>query len=128
MTDATRCGDIQVWRGENDPPVEWRFLNVVLAEGAEPTPDQLFDLTGSELYLEIKRGSTIFVSRNTADDPDFFSFDIATAVATWTPTLPETRALPLGRIAQYLIERRIDGRQGKLVIGSVNVCEGPNSD
>jgi hypothetical protein len=122
-----RDEDQIIIEGENDPPIVWQFLKNDIADDAQPTPQDLFDLTGSTLYLTIYRGTTVIVDINTDDDAELVINTIDSTL-TWTPPLATTRALPRGRIAKYEVERRVGLSQGRLIAGSIVVLEGRNDD
>lgn len=127
---ANTDGDIEIVRGENDPPQVWQFLANEVADDADPVvPDDIFDLTGSVLFLTIYRLSTseVLIDLNTTDDAHL-ELDIVNGKLTWTPTLAETRLLPLGRLCGYEVERRIDTSQGLMATGGVVVIGGLTSD
>lgn len=121
-------GDVYLRRGINDPPQVWQFLQNDIPDDQEPTAEDVFDLTGSVLYLKIVHGRTTLVEKNSTDDADVMEIDIELGTLTWTPTLAETRSFPLGRLARYEIERRIGTRQGLIAWGSVIVTGGLNDD
>lgn len=122
-----RDEDQIITQGENDPPLQWQFLENDVPDDQDPLPADLFDLTGSTLYLTIYKGRTVLVDINTDDDPELV-MDASDATLTWTPPIATTRILPLGRIAKYEVERRIGNSQGRLVAGSIIVEEGRNDD
>lgn len=128
MPSDTGTGNIDIWRGENDPPVGWQFLLNDIADDATPQSGDLFDLTGSQLYLTIYYGDDGKIEKNTMDNPAVMIIDLAQATLTWKQTVDETRLLPLGSLAYYEIERRIADKQGNLASGKVNVRGGRNND
>lgn len=108
--------DLAMRRG-NNPPVTWRF------KGADGSA---FDLTGSVMVLAIVwSGGSI---EKFSDGDDGLAHDDDGGVLTFAPTLAETRLLPVGRVARYEIERRIDGTQVTLVEGWVEVEDGLPGD
>lgn len=129
MSDCSdNSADINIVQGGNDPPIAWQFLDEDIPDDQPPAPDEIFDLTGSTLYLTVYRGKKTFAEIDTAADPAELVMDTVQGKLTWTPPLETTRELPLGRIAQYEIERRIGTTQGQLISGFVVVKEGRNSD
>lgn len=119
--------DIIIIQGENDPPVIWQFLISDIPADQEPQAADLFDLTGSVAWLKITDKGVTLVEKNSDDDAELV-LDVATATVTWTPTLAETHALPLGRLARYGLERRVGATQGRLAAGYCNVTVDPNDD
>jgi hypothetical protein len=118
-----RDNDIELWVGVNDPQIAWQFLANDIPDDQEPTPDDLFDLTGSILYLKIDN----LPVKVTGIDADL-TIDIDTTRLIWRPPIADTRALPYGRIARWGVERRIAGGQGRLGSGYIIVRDWPNAD
>lgn len=122
-------GDITIWQGADGPYVQWQFFKNDIPDDQNPINDDLFDLTGSVLYLTIGRVGEVIISKNTTDNASAFSFDVSTAVLTWKPTLAETRLLGRGRVMKYEVERRIGGvQEGPFAHGYVEVDGGLNLD
>lgn len=109
--------NMPIWRGNNSP-VAWRFKN---ADGS------LFDLTGSRLILTIFWRGQRKITKDSSVDAAFV-VDLVTSIATWTPTVAETRSIPLGSLAEYELERWIGAEQKTLVAGNVMAQGGKNID
>ena len=124
---STKNGDITIYRGANAPPVVWQFLKNDIPDDQTAAPGDLFDLTGSTLFLTIGRAREFIISANSADNG--LVLDTAASTLTWAPSISDTRALPSGRIARYEIERRFGlNFQEPLAMGFVIVLGGLNSD
>lgn len=123
-----RGADIALNVGADAPPVVWRLLKRTPVDRFNPQPEEIFNLFGSVVLLSIDDGSGNTIDHSTEDDDGALIISIAEGRVYWRQSLAETRALPLGRIAQYTLERRIDGRQEPLCGGFVNVRGGPNRD
>ena len=109
--------DFDLWRGSNLPPVIWGL------ENEDGTP---FPVAGSEFVLTIRwAGGSI---RKSTAASDGFALDAATSELAWSPTLAETRLVPLGRLSRYEVERRIGGHQDPLITGSITGKGGNNDD
>jgi hypothetical protein len=120
--------DIIIIQGENDPPDIRQYLVNDIPDTQEPVPADLFDFTGSTVYLTITDKGQTLIAKNTTADAASIAVDAGTAKVTWTPTLAETRALPVGRLARFGYEWRNGAQQGALSSGFVNVKVSPNSD
>lgn len=107
---------IRIWRGATRP-VGWR-----LKDGN----GDLFDLTGSSFQLSIAAAGVVLIAKNS--DADGLAIDISGATVTWTPSLAESRLIPLGRVASYELERRIGATQEIVAWGSVEGLGGINAD
>jgi hypothetical protein len=119
---------IDIVRGANDPPVIWQILKNKVDCSVNPAPGDIYDLTGSDLYLTVAVRDAIVISLSTVANPGRFAIDLATGKITWAPTVAETRLLPLGGISRYELERRSGTAQGNLVAGSICVSGGINPD
>lgn len=102
--------DLTVWRG-NNAPVIW-----------QPVDDQgqPFPLAGSEFVLTVVvkgRGCTT-IRKDSAVNTGL-QVDTAAGTITWKPTLEESRAIPIGRLSSYELERRIAGDQRTWAIGDI---------
>lgn len=128
MFEIVGRADMMVWVGNNYPPTIIEFLGVDIPDDQESAPGDYIDLTGSDLYLTIGRGTPYLIEKNTLADADVLVVDESVAQLQWTPTIAETRTLPLGRLAKYEVERRIDGNQQTIAAGFVIVEGGLNSD
>jgi len=106
--------DIDVWRGSDAPPLVWM------------TPDG-FSLGGSVVELSIYVGPDQVASLASGTDASLRIDDTARYII-WTPTLAHGRAIPLGRIARYELERRYLGQQEALAYGAINGLGGINRD
>jgi hypothetical protein len=112
-------GDMAIIQGNNYPPIIWQFL-------VSENPDVLFDLTGSTFKLRvIWPGGTL--DKATGTDPEL-TIDFTNSKLTWNYTTTESRLFPLGRIAQYELERWITGSQQSLIRAGVAVLPGSNPD
>ncbi|MHB2205059.1 hypothetical protein [Methylobacterium sp. CM6257] len=109
--------DITIRRGTNKPDRAWRFQN---KDGT------VFDGTGSEFVLTISRGSKVLIRKDTSAGGGL-SYDVDAGRLLWVRTLAESRLIPLGRVAQYEIERRIASNQSTILSGFV-IGEGSISD
>ncbi|SHF06088.1 hypothetical protein SAMN02745157_1543 [Kaistia soli DSM 19436] len=102
--------DIDVWRGNNLPPIEWPW-----PDGYVATVDcQLTIWSGAELLIVADGGGSLIV-------------DTVARKFIWSRTLAESRMIPFGRIAQYEIEDR-DGGETTIFYGAVNGLGGLNLD
>ena len=108
---------IRIWRGTTRP-VGWRLKD---GDG------DLFDLTGSTFQLSIAAAGVVLLAKNSAN-ADGLAIDVPNATVTWTPTLAESRLIPLGRVASYELERRIGSAQEILAWGQVEGFGGINAD
>ena len=108
---------IRIWRGATRP-VGWRFKD---GDG------NLFDLTGSSCRLSIAAAGVVLIAKN-SESTDGLAIDVPGATVTWTPTLAESRLIPLGRVASYELERRIGSAQEILAWGPVEGLGGVNAD
>ena len=125
---STKDGDITIWRGANVPAVVWQFLKNDIPDDQTAVPGDLFDLTGSTLFLTIGRDTEFMISANSTIGGGLV-LDTAASTLTWNPVLADTRTLPSGRIARYEIERRFaNNSQEPLAMGFVLVTGGLNSD
>lgn len=109
--------DFEVWRGNSYRVVGWHFP---------------FDLTGSEFTLTIKWRNWS-LSKSTADGGlvvENTEIEGETVpVVYFTPTVEESRQIPLGRVADYEVERRVEGgEQRSYVSGKVIGRGGNNND
>lgn len=109
--------DFEVWRGNAYRAIGWNFP---------------FDLTGSAIVLTIKWRNWSLI-KSTADGglvTENTEVEGATVpVVYWTPTLEETRQIPLGRVADYEVERRVPGGEERTYVkGKVIGMGGKNND
>jgi len=108
---------IKIWRGTTRP-VAWRLKQ---GDGS------LFDLAGSSFRLSIAASGATLISKN-SDAADGLAIDEGAATVTYTPSLAESRLVPLGRLASYELERRIDGAQEIVAWGQIEGLGGSNAD
>ena len=108
---------IRIWRGATRP-VAWRLKD---GDG------NLFDLTGSTFQLSIAAAGVVLITKNSSN-ADGLAIDVPGATVTWTPSLAESRLIPLGRVASYELERRIGAAQEIVAWGSVEGLGGINAD
>jgi hypothetical protein len=87
----------------------------------------LFDLMGSTFQLSIAAAGVVLITKN-SDTADGLAIDVPGATVTWTPTLAESRLIPLGRVASYELERRISDTQEIVAWGQVEGLGGINAD
>jgi hypothetical protein len=91
-----------------------------------------FDITGSEIVLTIKwPGGSI--EKSTSDGGLAVEGTeingVAVPIVYWTPTVAESREIPIGPVARYEIERRVPGgEQRTYVEGFVIGKSGVNND
>lgn len=97
---------IRVWRGNNAPPIVWSF-------------PETFDLTGSSFVLTIAVGDAVVLTAKSADGD--ITIDTETGYVSWPYSLADSRLIPIGRDAQYELERRVGSEQRTMAYG---VCEG----
>lgn len=109
--------DFDLWRGSNLPPVIFGL------ENEDGTP---FPVAGSEFVLSIRWGGGS-IRKSTAVG-DGFVLNETTSELAWSPTLAETRLVPLGRLSRYEVERRIGGTQDTLISGFITGKGGNNDD
>lgn len=111
--DAT---DFEVWRGNSYRVIGWNFP---------------FDLTGSEIVLTIKWRKWSLV-KSTSDGGLLIEDTVlegeSAPVVYFEPTIEESRQIPPGRLADYEVERRIDGEERTYVTGKVIGKGGGNND
>ena len=109
--------DIIIRRGNNAPAVAWKF---------EAEDGSLLPVAGRKFVLTVKwSGGLLRKDTSTADG---FSLDAATSTAIWSPSLSESRMIPLGRVSRYEIELREGDLQLSIVAGSVTGVGGLNDD
>lgn len=108
---------IRIWRGATRP-IAWRL---------KTGDDNLFDLTGSSFRLSVAAAGVVLIAKN-SEAADGLSIDVPGATVTWTPTLAESRLIPLGRVSSYELERRIGSAQEILAWGQVEGLGGINAD
>ena len=111
------CPVIRLWRGTTRA-IGWR-----LKDGN----GDLFDLTGSTFRLSIAATGVVLIAKN-SESADGLAIDVLEATVTWTPTLVESRLIPLGRVANYELERRIGAAQEIVAWGQVEGLGGINAD
>lgn len=96
--------EIDVRRGSNVPPVIFGL------ENDDGTP---FQSGGAEYVLTLRTpGATL--RKSTAQAASGFVLDPASGDLIWTPTLSDTRAIPLGRLSRGEVERRVGESQDLL--------------
>ena len=110
--------DFDFWRGSNLPPVIW---------GPEMENGAPFPAAGSRFILTISWDGGL-IRKDTEVEADAFVLDERTSELTWTPTLAESRSIPIGPVAQYEIERRIGSFQEPFITGIINGKGGINDD
>lgn len=111
--------DITITRGNNYPPAKWQFLE-------SENPDVLFNLAGSVLKLRVDwPGGSL--TRTTGIDPDLV-IDLVNSMLTWNYSVAQSRLMPLGRVANYELERWISSTQQTLIDGYFIVEVGTNPD
>lgn len=108
--------DFTVRRGNNNPAMIWALQDV---------DQEQFPVDGRVFVLTIAwRGDSM--SRR-SDAGEGLSVDPATSQVTWTPTIAESRSIPLGRRARYELECRTGDEQVTIAAGSVTGAGGLNS-
>ncbi len=109
--------DITIRRGNNAPAVSW----VLEGEDGQPLP-----VVNRSFILTVKwRGGSI---RKDTASANGFVLDPSNSSVTWTPTLAESRLIPLGRIGQYELECLSGPQQVTIVTGAVTGVGGLNND
>ena len=117
MADTLSSLDVVIRRGNNVPAVAWALVG----EDDNPLP-----VSGRTFILAVRwRGGVI---RKTTAASDGLALDAATSTLTWTPSLAESRAIPLGRLSRYEIELREGDLQVTIVAGSVTGVDSLNDD
>jgi hypothetical protein len=109
--------DLPLWRG-NNPQQVFRFRD---AEG-------LFVLTDERFILTVTYRGALILKKDTATSGSSFAIDTDASTLTWSPTVDETRMLPLGRVAKWELEKWKDGVQVTLLAGALIVSGGDNVD
>ncbi|WP_264045539.1 hypothetical protein [Methylobacterium flocculans] len=109
--------DITIRRGNNAPAVAWELVD---------ENDAPLLLAGRSLVLTLKWGGGRMRKESTTADG--FTVDSTTSTVTWTPSLAESRAIPLGRLSRYEIELRDGDLQITIVAGSVTGVDSLNDD
>jgi hypothetical protein len=69
----------------------------------------------------------VLIAKN-SEAADGLVIDVPGATITWTPSLAESRLIPLGRVASYELERRIGEAQEIVAWGQVEGLGGINAD
>jgi hypothetical protein len=108
---------IRIWRGATRP-VAWRL---------QTGDGNLFDLTGSTFRLSVAAAGVVLIAKD-SEASDGLVIDVSQATVTWTPSLVESRLIPLGRLASYELERRIGDDQEIVAWGQVEGLGGINAD
>lgn len=112
--------DLEIIKGNNYPPAMWQFL-------VSEDPDVLFPLDGSVFKLTVTWAPSGTIVKASDVDPELV-IDFEQSVLTWNYTAAQARALPLGRIARYELERWIGTTQQSLISGRISVSKGANPD
>jgi hypothetical protein len=112
--------DLKIWIGANSD-ISFELLQ---------DDDEPFDLSGSELILRIVDGKDKQIMRFSSETGGEIEItDGAAGEFTISLTYAQTRLIPLGRSAQYEIERRIeDVSQENLLSGFIFAEGGRNDD
>lgn len=112
--------DLRIWIGAN-----FNVSFELLQDDDEP-----FDLSGSELILRIVDGKDKQIMRFSSEtDSEIEITDGAAGEFAISLSYAQTRLIPLGRSAQYEIERRIeDVSQENLLSGFIFAEGGRNDD
>lgn len=111
--------DLTIKRG-NNIPIAWR--------GRDANGD-LVPLAGSRFILTIAcGGSTPSTIRKDSQTDAGLVVDLTANTVTWTPTLPESRDIPLGKVSSYELERRIAGDQRTWAEGRITGVGGLGDD
>lgn len=117
MADTFPSVDVVIRRGNNVPAVAWALET----EDGSPLP-----VAGRNFVLAVKwHGGSI---RKSTTASDGLALDAETSTLTWTPSLAESRAIPLGRLSRYEIELREGDLQITIVVGSVTGLDSLNDD
>lgn len=112
------AADINIVQGTTQTQ-EWECLQ------ADESP---FDLTGSTVLLFISWPGGTTIKRSSAVAESGLTHGGADGKISWHYSTEDSRALPVGRVARYEIERRIGSNQGRLLAGYITVEEGANDD
>jgi hypothetical protein len=115
--------DMDLWRGNNVPPLVWSLI----AED-ENGADIPFPMTGSVWRLTVRVRSVRLFTKTSAVLGSGFAADQSTSDLTWTPSIEESRLVPLGALTTYEVERRIGGTQETWIIGTITGRGGINDD
>lgn len=114
--------DHPVWQGNDSPLI------------VEISSENGFDGTGSDFVLTIAYKTDVVIYRSSTGglimdivtDP---ATGIKATIVTWQCTPAMSRLLPIGRLAQYELERQVSGGEQKtLLAGYMDVHRGQNVD
>ena len=109
--------DIAISRGSNQAAARW------ILEGDDGQP---LRTAGRQFILFVKWRRTTL--RKVADETVGFALKADTATLSWSPSLEESRQIPIGQVARYEIEMREGDLQVKIISGSVTNSEGLDDD
>jgi hypothetical protein len=107
--------DFEIRRG-NNTPVTWEFVD---AQGAAQ------DLAGATFVLTVAWRGALIVKDSS--DPGL-EVRAETGEVVWTPSLSESRMIPVGRVARYELEWRSGGKQRTWASGTVTGVGGLGGD
>lgn len=111
--------DLTIKRG-NNVPIAWR--------GKDGT-GAVLPLAGSRFILTIAcGGSNLTTIRKDSQTDAGLVVDLTANTVTWTPTLEESRLIPLGKVSPYELERRIGGSQRTWCEGRITGVGGLGDD
>lgn len=111
------AGDFEVWRGNSYQVVGWAFPFAIAAD------EIILKITWPDGGLTKSTASGgLTVVNGTIDG-------VVQPVVYWTPSVAESRLIPLGREAKYELERRVaGGEQRTYASGYVIGVGGDNND
>lgn len=113
--------DVEIVQGNNYPPLQWQFL-------AQELPDIPFSLAGSVFKLRLAWPGAAALTSSSDVPADNLTLDDENGMVSWGYSLAQSRALPLGRLTSYELERWIGGTQQTLVRGMICISAGNNPD
>ncbi|MCX5516247.1 hypothetical protein C3941_19850 [Kaistia algarum] len=112
MATATRA-DLTIWRGNDAPALVWNFPSL--------------DFTGSAFALAVTIYRELVLSL-TSDAGDLV-IDTEAKTVSWTPTIEQSRSIPLGKLSRYELSRLVtDGETRTYVYGWLTGLGGDNSN
>ncbi|KQO99107.1 hypothetical protein [Methylobacterium sp. Leaf91] len=109
--------NFDVFRGSNLPVVTWELYD---------EEDAPMLLAGQQFVLSVRWQDGGLQKRSA--DADGLNVNIEQSQVTWTPSLAESRMIPLGRRSRYELECRTGDLQFVVVTGSIVGIGGLNSD